>query len=97
MAEFILLLALGLAYAMGWILWQLAKLLWQFLVWVTEPIRDEIALEELRREEMQKREQILAAHREARLHIDSAAASSLRRFTAAANRVDGAPRRRQSG
>jgi hypothetical protein len=97
MAEGMLLFAIGVVYAVGWILWQFFRLLWQLLLWITEPIRDEIAIEKLRREEMKKREQIQAAHRAAMVNIDYVAALSLHECRAAANRLDSEPGRRQSG
>ena len=97
MAELATVIVVAVVYAVGWLLWHGAQLLWELLKWATEPIRDEIALQRMQREEMEKRERILATHREAQQNIDTVAASSLKRLQAAANLLDGDPRRRQSG
>jgi hypothetical protein len=67
-----LLVGLGVLAFYGelWLLWQLAKLLWRFLLWVTKPIRDEIAFQKMVHQELEKESHIREAHRQAIEEID---------------------------
>jgi hypothetical protein len=67
-------LALMVLYFVGLLLWQLVKLLWRFLVWGTEPIRDEIAYQKMVKRELEKDSRIREAHRQAIEQIDQTVA-----------------------
>ena len=72
------------------------SLIWRFILWATRPIRDEIAYQRVVKEERQKEEHIIEAHREAVQQIDSAVAFYLDRHEQALAQSDDESRRRQS-
>lgn len=53
-----------------WLLWQLGKLIWRFLLWITKPIRDEIAYRKMVKQEMAKELLIRESHQRAMEQID---------------------------
>jgi hypothetical protein len=74
MEELLFMLICAMLYACGWLAWQALKLLWAFVLWITEPIRQEIAFRRMLEEEREKEERLLAAHQEARREIDQVVA-----------------------
>ena len=97
MVELAIYLAVLMLVAMGYALWEAGKLVWRFLVWATEPIRDEIAFQRMVREEREKEERLLAAHQEAMQEIDRVVAYCDLMHQQALTHPDDESRRRQSG
>jgi len=94
MVELALYLAVIMAYGLVCLLWEVAKLLWQFLLWaapllwrfwlwLTEPIRTELAHQRMIQEEREKEQRLLEAHQEALREIDAAVAQCDRMHAAA--------------
>ncbi len=94
MVELALYLGVMLAIGLGYVLWEVAKLLWQFLLWAapvvwrfwlwaTEPIRAELAHQRMIQEEREKEQRLLEAHQEALLEIDAVVAQCDRMHAAA--------------
>ena len=92
MTELVLVLAFGIAV----IAWEALKLIWRFILWATRPIRDEIAYQRVMKEERQKAQGIIEAHREAAQQIDNAVAFYLDQHAQALAQSDDESRRRQS-
>ena len=92
MTELVILLAVLIAYGA----WEALKLIWRLTLWVTKPIRDEIAYQRMVREERKKEQRIIEAHREAVQGIDAAVASYVDRHERALAQSDDESRRRQS-
>ena len=96
MVELVILLAVGIGVAITVTAWYALKVIWQIILWATRPIRDEIAYQRVVKEERQKEEHIIEAHREAVQQIDSAVAFYLDRHEQALAQSDDESRRRQS-
>ena len=92
MTELVILLLVAIAVATRIAL----TLVWRFILWATRPIRDEIAYRRVVKEELQKEECIIVAHREAVQQIDNAVAFYLDRHEQEPAGSDDEPGRRQS-
>jgi cell division protein FtsB len=97
MEELFLGLVFGLLFLAGLVLWHIAKLLWRFLVWVTKPIRDEIAYQKMVRRELEKESRLREIHRQAIEQIDRTVAYYVNDNEQAITRLDRQSGRRQSG
>ena len=77
-------------------IWELLKLVWLFILWVTSPIRDDLALRRMAEEELRKEQRLVEMHREAVQQIDDVVADYLDRNEQALAQSDDDPGRRQS-
>lgn len=97
MAELFLGLVFGLLFLAGLVLWYMAKLFWRFLVWVTKPMRDEIAYQKMVQRELEKESRIREVHRQTIEQIDQTVANYVSSHEQAMSRLDRQSGRRQSG
>jgi hypothetical protein len=74
MEDLLIMLIFGLLYECGWLNLEALNALWRLFLWLSEPIRQEIAFRRLVKEERAKEQQLLAAHQEAVQQIDQAVA-----------------------
>ena len=97
MTELVIMVILAAAVVAVRGTWEALKLIWRLILWATRPIRDEVAFQRVVKEERQKEERIIEAHREAVQQIDNAAAFYLDRQEQALAQSDDESGRRQSG
>ena len=97
MEELLLYLIVGTLLAIGCLIWSILKLIWQFLLWIVEPIWEEIAFRWMLWEEREKERKIIAAHNDAVQEIDQTVAHFERLHARADAQSDHEPGRRQSG
>jgi hypothetical protein len=90
MAEFVILLLIG----MGYLACCVGVRLYRFLRWLISPILEEIRHRRVLEQERQKEERLLEAHQRAREAIDRAVARCVGQHEQAAARSDRQSRRR---
>ena len=77
-------------------IWELLKLVWLFILWVTRPIREELTFRRMVEEELRKERRLVEMHHEAVQQIDGVVADYLDRHELALAQSDDDPGRRQS-
>ena len=108
MEELLARLVVAMIWGLGLLLWEAAKLmwffllwvaplLWRFLLWASAPIREEIAFRLMMWKERKKERMLLAAHQQAIRHIDKVVVRHDSLHRQALAQADRHPSLRQSG